>query len=65
MTLVINELNNNLDTYKLKIRYSTLSDYFDHLNSLGLKFPTKKGLDFEYGWPHVINLTDPVPNVTI
>ena len=46
MDKIINEINSHPEKYKAKIRYSTLSDYFDHLNSLGLEFPVKKGLDF-------------------
>lgn len=49
MDLVIAEINSNPSKYNATVRYTTLSQYFDHLHSLDLEFPIKKGVDFEYG----------------
>lgn len=52
------EINANPERYGVKIRFTTLSQYADHVNSLKMKFPVHRWpIDFEYGWPHVI----PVP----
>ncbi len=42
------------------VRFTTLSEYTDHLHSLNLRFPLKRyPTSFEYGWPHAwtMNLT--------
>ena len=52
------EVNAHPQKYGMRIRFTTLAQYADHLNSLRLKFPVHRWpTDFEYGWPHVI----PVP----
>ena len=37
MDLLIAEINGNVEKYNAKIRYTTLSEYFDHLHSLQLQ----------------------------
>lgn len=54
------EINANPAKYGMRIRYTTLAQYADHVHGLGLRFPVKgHPLDFEYGWPHAwpMNLT--------
>lgn len=51
MSLVVDELNANPDQYGVHVRFATLSNYFDYLNSLNFTFPVKQ-VDFSYGWPH-------------
>ena len=52
MDLLIDEINRNPQKYNATIQYTTLSTYFDHLHALNESWPVKKGLDFEFAWPH-------------
>ena len=57
MTKIHAEINANPGKYGCKIRFSTLSEYADHIHSLGIKFPVHRWpMDFEYGWPQVISV---------
>jgi hypothetical protein len=74
MTKVLDYLNDNVETFGIQIRYSTVAEvsthplrtnmkktmfllsnsssalqYFDHIRGLGLSFPLKKYVNFEYG----------------
>ena len=71
MDLLVAEINANPEKYgNTRVRYATLSTYFDYLHALSAAattsatasaasttntdatFPVKRGLDFQYGWPH-------------
>jgi hypothetical protein len=59
MDLIVAEINRNPVKYgNTHVQYSTLSTYFDYLHELtttattNTTFPVKRGLDFQYGWPH-------------
>ena len=58
MDRILDEVNRHPTKYGATIRYSTLSTYFDDLHRRNLagepsaQLPVKKGLDFQYGWPH-------------
>ena len=63
MDMIVKEITNNPKKYNANIRYTTLSEYFDHLHSLELEFPVKRGVDFEFGWPHAWGRSPPTPSM--
>jgi hypothetical protein len=52
MDLLVNEINQHPHKYNATIQYTTLSEYFDFIHSLDEALPVKRGLDFEFAWPH-------------
>jgi len=50
---LVNYINAN-PSLGVKIRYSTLAEYFDYLNSFNWTWPVVNYLDFELGWPHKV-----------
>ena len=57
MSLVLKEIATHPGTYRANVRLSTLSEYMDHLHSLGIKYPKKnvEQANFEWAWPKVVH----------
>eukprot|EP01102_Stenamoeba_stenopodia_P016404 TRINITY_DN5735_c0_g1_i1.p1 TRINITY_DN5735_c0_g1~~TRINITY_DN5735_c0_g1_i1.p1 ORF type:complete len:722 (-),score=108.19 TRINITY_DN5735_c0_g1_i1:1110-3275(-) len=53
MSQLVNYINEN-PSLGVKIRYSTLAEYFDYLYALNWTWPVINYLDFEIGYPHVV-----------
>lgn len=52
MSMIHNEINADPAKYGMKVRYTTLSEYVDHIHSLNFSFPVHRWpTDFEKGWP--------------
>ena len=53
MSQIMSFISQHSADYNVSVRYATLSDYFARLHSSNFTFPVQRGLDFEFGWPHV------------
>ena len=52
MSRIHEEINANPAKYGMKVRYTTLSEYVDHIHGQNLSFPVHRWpTDFEKGWP--------------
>jgi hypothetical protein len=59
MSKIHKEINADPAKYGMKVRYTTLSEYVDHIHSLDLSFPVHRWpTDFEKGWPHTVQVPD-------
>jgi hypothetical protein len=58
MDKIIFHVNADPAKYGIRLQYTTLAQYADHVRALDLTFPVKSyPLDFEKGWPHQWNLS--------
>ena len=53
MSQILSHISQHASDYNVTCRYATLSDYFKSLHARNFTFPLQRGLDFEFGWPHV------------
>lgn len=59
MTQLVNYITAHQEAFGMRVRFSTLREYFDALYEFAqrenIRFPRFENLDFEIGWPHVIS----------